>query len=194
MAWVAFDRAVKDVETLGLDGPIDRWRETRDRLHAEICAYAYDAELESFVQYYGARTLDASLLLLPVVGFLPVSDPRIVGTVRAVERTLVHNGFVHRYAVASNVDGLPGAEGAFLLCTCWLADVYVLQGRRAEARAIFERLLSIRNDLGLLAEEYDPTTRRLLGNFPQAFSHIGLVNTARNLSLADGPAQERPRE
>jgi GH15 family glucan-1,4-alpha-glucosidase len=194
MAWVAFDRAVKDVETLGLDGPIDRWRETRDRLHAEICAYAYDAELESFVQYYGARTLDASLLLLPVVGFLPVSDPRIVGTVRAVERTLVHNGFVHRYAVASNVDGLPGAEGAFLLCTCWLADVYVLQGRRAEARAIFERLLSIRNDLGLLAEEYDPTTRRLLGNFPQAFSHIGLVNTARNLSLADGPAQERPKE
>ena len=193
MAWVAFDRAVKDAESLGLEGPIDRWRAMRDTIHAEICARGFDGQQGTFVQYYGSDVVDASLLLLPVVGFLPPEDPRVAGTVAAVERTLMRDGFLHRYSTRTGVDGLPPGEGAFLLSTCWLADAYVLQGRRNEARAIFERLLAIRNDVGLLAEQYDPPSGRMLGNFPQAFSHIGLVNTARNLSESDGPARERPR-
>lgn len=191
MAWVAFDRAVKDIESLELAGPVDRWREHRDRLHAEVCELGFNAALGTFVQYYGATGVDASLLLLPLVGFLPIDDPRITGTVTAIETHLFREGFLQRYSHADDVDGLPPGEGAFILCTFWLADVYVLQGRQLEAEAIFERLLAIRNDLGLLAEEFDPRAKRQLGNFPQAFSHIGLVNTARNLSAPGKPAEDR---
>jgi GH15 family glucan-1,4-alpha-glucosidase len=193
MAWVAVDRAVKDAEAFGLDGPLDRWRALRERIHRQTCERAFDAGLGSFVQYYGAKTLDASLLMMPLVGFLPPADPRVQGTLAAIERHLLDDGFVQRYLHDPEVDGLPPGEGAFLLCTFWLVDNYHLAGRRDEARALFERLLSIRNDVGLLAEEYDPSAHRFLGNFPQAFSHIGLVNTARNLST-EGPAKDRPRE
>jgi GH15 family glucan-1,4-alpha-glucosidase len=191
MAWVALDRAVKDVETRGLEGPVDRWRALRDRVHAEVCQRAYNVELGTFVQHYEGTTLDASLLLIPALGFLPAADPRVAGTIAAIERGLMRDGFVHRYATSTGIDGLPPGEGAFLICTCWLADAYVLQGRHADARTLFERLLAIRNDVGLLSEEYDPAGRRMLGNFPQAFSHIGLVNTARNLGVQGGPAIER---
>jgi GH15 family glucan-1,4-alpha-glucosidase len=191
MAWVAFDRAVKDAEHYRLDGPIEKWRQLRETIHAEICLRGFDAELNAFVQSYGSKELDASLLMMPEVGFLPISDPRISGTVAAIERYLLRDGFVARYASASGVDGLPPGEGAFLPCTFWLADNYALMGRRDEARRIFERLLQIRNDVGLLSEEYDPGSRRLLGNFPQAFSHVGLVNTAHNLSQQVGPAKHR---
>jgi GH15 family glucan-1,4-alpha-glucosidase len=193
MAWVAVDRAVKDAEAFGVDGPLDRWRALRERIHRQTCERAFDAGLGSFVQYYGAKTLDASLLMMPLVGFLPPADPRVQGTLAAIERHLLDDGFVQRYLHDPEVDGLPPGEGAFLLCTFWLVDNYHLAGRRDEARALFERLLSIRNDVGLLAEEYDPSAHRFLGNFPQAFSHIGLVNTARNLST-EGPAKDRPRE
>jgi GH15 family glucan-1,4-alpha-glucosidase len=191
MAWVAFDRAIKDVEHFGLEGPVDRWREQARRLHAEICRDGFSPDLQSFVQYYGGHTVDASLLLMPLVGFLPVEDRRVAGTVAAIERRLLRDGLVYRYDHGTGIDGLPAGEGAFLLCTCWLADVYALQGRHTEAEGIFERLLSLRNDLGLLAEQYDPRLGRQLGNFPQAFSHIGIVNSARNLSAAGGPAEER---
>ena len=191
MAWVAFDRAIKDVEHLGLDGPVDRWRELAAQIHAEICARGFNPALESFVQYYDGTTLDASLLLLPIVGFLPIDDPRVTGTVTAIERHLMKDGFVHRYSTENDEDGLPPGEGSFILCTWWLADVYALQGRRAEAEAIVERVMAIRNDVGLLAEEYATDLRRQLGNFPQAFSHIGLVNTARNLWASGGPAADR---
>ncbi|MFO7303518.1 MAG: glycoside hydrolase family 15 protein [Acidobacteriota bacterium] len=193
MAWVAFDRAARDIEHLGLDGPGDRWRAMADRIHAEICREGFNAERGSFAQYYGGRTVDASLLLLPLVGFLPIDDPRIEGTVAAIERDLLHDGLVYRYRHEDDVDGLPPGEGAFILCSFWLADVYGLQGRRREAQKLFERLLSLRNDVGLLAEQYDPHLQRQLGNFPQAFSHIGLVNTARNLSAPGGPAEDRQR-
>lgn len=194
MAWVAFDRAVKTVEHFHLDGDADRWRLLRDEIHREICACGFNRDKGAFVQEYGGTELDASLLMAPLVGFLPSNDPRVVGTLAAIERELLVDGFVRRYRceTLSHVDGLPPGEGAFLLCTFWLADNYALAGRHDEARAVFERLLAIRNDLGLLAEEYDPHARRLLGNFPQAFSHIGLVNTARNLSARGGPAHERP--
>jgi GH15 family glucan-1,4-alpha-glucosidase len=192
MAWVAFDRAVKDAEQLDLEGPIDRWRGLRDRIHAEVCSRAYDPERGAFVQFYGAKTLDASLLLMPLVGFLPATDPRVRSTVEAIERELLRDGFVQRYTVDPTVDGLPAGEGVFLLCTFWLADNYALMGRRDEARALFERLLGVRNDVGLLSEEYSVASRRLLGNFPQAFSHVGLVNTARNLNH-HGPARDRPQ-
>ncbi|MGE0605640.1 MAG: glycoside hydrolase family 15 protein [Pirellulales bacterium] len=191
MAWVAFDRAVKDCEQLGLEGPVDRWRKMRNTIHAQVCDQGFDQELGAFVQYYGSRELDASLLMMAEVGFLPAHDPRVVGTVEAVERHLLADGFVTRYAAANTVDGLPPGEGAFLPCTFWLADNYALQGRHAEARQVFERLLAIRNDVGLLSEEYDPAARRLLGNFPQAFSHVGLVNTAHNLVHRGGPAEHR---
>jgi GH15 family glucan-1,4-alpha-glucosidase len=193
MAWVAFDRAVRDAERFALPGPVERWRALRTAVHDEVCAKGYDAERGTFVQYYGGRELDASLLIMPQVGFLPAGDPRVKGTVAAVERELVQDGFVHRYTTAEDVDGLPHGEGTFLLCTFWLADAYALQGRLEEARAVFERLVALRNDVGLLSEEYDPLARRLLGNFPQAFSHVGLVNTARNLAKTDGPAADRPR-
>jgi GH15 family glucan-1,4-alpha-glucosidase len=183
MAWLAFDRAVKDVEQFDLDGPAERWRQRRDELHAEICAKGFDPHLNSFVQYYGANQVDASVLVMADVGFLPATDPRFAGTVAAVEKYLLHDGaFVDRYPTEVGVDGLPAGEGAFLLCSFWLADAYALMGRTADARRVFETLLSVRNDVGLLAEEYDPVARRQLGNFPQAFSHIGLVNTARLLA------------
>jgi len=191
MAWVAFDRAVKDVERFGLDGPADRWRKLRDGLHAEICDRAFDPDLNAFVQFYGGKDMDAAVLMMVEVGFLPPSDPRIHGTVAAIERQLVRDGFVYRYHTGSGVDGLPKGEGAFLLCTFWLADNYALLGRDADARRVFENLLAIRNDVGLLAEEYDPVARRLLGNFPQAFSHLGLINTARNLTQREKPAEVR---
>ncbi|QEH35924.1 Trehalase [Aquisphaera giovannonii] len=193
MAWVAFDRAVKGVEQAGLDGPVGRWRAIRDEIHAQVCAEGFDASLGSFVQSYGSKHLDASLLMMPLVGFLPATDPRVRGTVEAIERGLVTDGFVHRYRPDPGVDGLPPGEGTFLLCTFWLADCLALMGRRDDARAIFERLLAIRNDVGLLSEGYDPQARRMVGNFPQAFSHIGLINTAYNLMQGPAcPASDRP--
>jgi GH15 family glucan-1,4-alpha-glucosidase len=191
MAWVAFDRALKDVERFGLEGPADRWRQLRDGLHAEICDRGFNTSKQTFVQSYGGSEVDASLLMMAEVGFLPPSDPRILGTIAAVERDLVRDGFVDRYRTESGVDGLPAGEGAFLLCTFWLADNYAMAGRTADARRTFEALLAIRNDVGLLAEEYDPVARRQLGNFPQAFSHLGLINTARNLTQLEKPATVR---
>jgi GH15 family glucan-1,4-alpha-glucosidase len=185
MAWLAFDRAVRAVEHFGLVGPVGRWRHVRDTIRAEVLARGWNAERGAFVQYYGGTALDASLLMIPLVGFLPADDPRVRGTVAAIERELVVDGFVRRYGEQSgDVDGLPPGEGAFLACTFWLADALALAGRSAEARQLFERLLALRNDVGLLAEEYDPGARRLMGNFPQAFSHFALVNTARRLAGA----------
>jgi len=191
MAWVAFDRAIKDAQRYQLEGPSQRWRELRDRLHAEICTRGFDAAQGAFVQSYDSTDLDASLLMMPFVGFLPASDPRIRGTVEAIECGLMHDGCLKRYATSTGVDGLPAGEGAFLLCSFWLADNYALLGRHADARRLFERLLAIRNDVGLLSEEYDPALGRQLGNFPQAFSHVGLVNTARNLTTHPAPAEHR---
>jgi len=183
MAWVAFDRAVRTVETQGLDGPADRWRAERDTIHDEVCRQGFDPELGSFTQSYGSRELDASLLLIPLVGFLPGSDPRVRGTVEAIERGLVENGFVLRYRThADGVDGLPPGEGVFLPCSFWLVDCLELLGRHDDAHALLERLLGIANDLGLLAEEYDPVAGRLLGNFPQAFTHLALVNSVFNVA------------
>jgi GH15 family glucan-1,4-alpha-glucosidase len=193
MAWVAFDRAVKSVEQFGLEGPLDRWRAVRSEIHRSVCTKAFDASRGAFVQFYGAKELDAGLLVMPLVGFLPATDPRVLATVAAIERQLMREGLVARYATESNVDGLPSGEGAFLPCSFWLADNYVLQGRRDEARALFERLVALCNDVGLLAEEYDPQSGHLVGNFPQAISHVSLVNTALNLSAADGPANHRRR-
>ena len=193
MAWVALDRAVKSIEEFGLVGPIDRWRACRDAIHASVCSEGYDPARGSFVQYYGAKDLDASLLMIPLVGFLPPGDERVRGTVKAIERELAFDGFIARYTPHREVDGLPEAEGAFLPCSFWLADNYVLQDRLRDARELFERLLGLCNDVGLLAEEYDPVARRLVGNFPQAFSHVSLVNTARNLTAVSGPASHRPR-
>ena len=194
MAWVAADRAVKAVEGFGLEGPAGRWRRLRREIHQEVCAYGYDAGRGAFTQYYGSPDLDASLLLVPSVGFLPAHDPRVRGTVAAVERELVQDGLVQRYPTTGRtgaVDGLPGGEGAFLPCTFWLADNYVLQGRVREGRELFERLLELRNDLGLLSEAYDTGHRRLIGNFPQALSHIPLVSTAQNLAGGRGPTRRR---
>ncbi len=183
MAWVAFDRAIRAVEEFGHAGPVERWRVHRDAIRQEIYVRGFNGTKAAFVQEYDGSALDASLLMVPLVGFLPADDERVRGTVAAIERELLVDGFVLRYRTeeAPEVDGLPPGEGAFLLCTFWLADNYALAGRLQEARSLFERLLSIRNDLGLLAEQYDPHQRRLLGNFPQAFSHIGLVNTIRYL-------------
>ena len=193
MAWVAFDRAVRAVEKFGLAGPVERWRQLRNEVHTEVCDLGYDRDQHTFVQSYGRPELDASLLMLPLVGFLPANDERIRGTVAAIERDLYIDGFVRRYTGVSlgEVDGIPGGEGAFLPCSFWLADNYVLQGRIAEGRALFDRLVALANDVGLLAEEYDPVARRLLGNFPQAFTHVALINTAHNLTLFAGPAQAR---
>jgi GH15 family glucan-1,4-alpha-glucosidase len=191
MAWVAFDRGIRAVEAFGLEGPVVRWRALRRAIHDEVCARGFDPQIGSFVQSYGSKELDASLLLLPTMGFLPASDPRVLGTIQAVERHLFVDGFVLRYDSSTSPDGLPAGEGAFLACSFWLADAYALSGRVDDARRLFERLLSLRNDLGLLAEEYDTRARRLLGNFPQAFSHIALVNTAHNLARATKPAEQR---
>jgi GH15 family glucan-1,4-alpha-glucosidase len=191
MAWVAFDRAVKTVEAFGFEGPVDRWRVIQQRIHDEVCARGFNRQLGSFVQTYESNLLDASLLLLPSTGFLPASDVRVSGTIDAIARGLMVDGLVARYDTAATKDGLPPGEGAFLACSFWLADAYVLLGRLDEARALFERLLALRNDLGMLAEEYDPRLGRQLGNFPQAFSHVALVNTAHNLSYARKPAEQR---
>jgi GH15 family glucan-1,4-alpha-glucosidase len=192
MAWVAFDRAVKAVEQFQRDGPAERWRQIRDAIHEQACRAGFDARRNTFVQSYGSHELDASLLMIPLVGFLPATDARMRGTVEAIARDLEKDRFIARYVSESAVDGLPPGEGAFLPCTFWLADNYALQGRHDEARAIFDRLLAIRNDVGLLAEEYDPQQGRLLGNFPQAFSHVALINTAQYLEHGDGPPHDSP--
>jgi GH15 family glucan-1,4-alpha-glucosidase len=175
---------------------VDRWRGLRRELHEEVCREGFDSERESFVQYYGADRLDASLLLVPLVGFLPADDPRVKGTVAAIQRELMSDGLVHRYLPehSQNVDGLPPGEGTFLACTFWLADNLALMGRRDEALDIFERLLALRNDVGLLAEEFEPASGRQLGNFPQAYSHVALVNTANYLSEGPTPAWARHQE
>jgi GH15 family glucan-1,4-alpha-glucosidase len=191
MVWVAFDRAVKAVERYGLPGPVDRWRRLRQEVHDLVCREGFSEKRNSFTQYFGTEDVDASLLLLPLVGFLPAEDPRIVGTVAAIESDLLHNGFVRRYCPREEVDGLPEGEGVFIACTFWLADNYDLQGRHDEAVQLFERLVGLCNDLGMLAEEYDAVGRRLLGNFPQAFSHVMLINTARNLAQRHGTAERR---
>jgi GH15 family glucan-1,4-alpha-glucosidase len=193
MAWVAFDRAIKTAEIFGLKGPLDRWRAIKDEIHAAVCERGFDRERGCFVQAFGSKQLDASLLMMPSTGFLPVSDPRIRGTIDAIERHLIRDGFVMRYDTERTDDGLPPGEGAFLACSFWLADAYVLQGRIDEARLLFERLLALRNDVGLLSEEYDTERRRQVGNFPQAFSHIAIVNTAHNLSCAAKPVHQRSR-
>jgi GH15 family glucan-1,4-alpha-glucosidase len=191
MAWVAFDRVIRSVEEFGLDGPVAHWREIRDAIHSQVCEKGFDPAQNSFVQSYGSTSLDASLLLIAMVGFLPASDSRIRGTLTAIEKGLIRQGFVQRYHTSEGADGLPAGEGVFLACSFWMADNYVLQGRLEEARALFEKLMSLRNDVGLLAEEYDPTERRQLGNFPQAFSHLALINTAHNLTSANGAVHQR---
>jgi len=194
MAWVAVDRAIKSAEEFQRDGVVEKWRALRDQIHAEVCEKGFDREIGAFVQAYGSKQLDASALMMPVVGFLPPHDPRIRGTVEQIERHLLVDGLVLRYDSAATDDGLPAGEGAFLACSFWLADNYVLQGRFDDAHALFERLLSLRNDVGLLAEEYDPRSKRQLGNFPQAFSHIALVGTAFNLGRVEEQNGKRPAE
>jgi GH15 family glucan-1,4-alpha-glucosidase len=187
MAWVAVDRAVRSVEEYGLGGPVDRWRALRDEVHDEVCRLGFDTQLDAFTQSYGSKRLDASLLMMPLVGFLPADDPRIVGTIAAIERDLMRGGLVGRYRADEEnvaVDGLPPGEGTFLPCSFWLVQVLTLQGRLDEAERLFERLLALRNDLGLLSEEYDTTSDRLVGNFPQAFTHLALVDAA--LTLDEG--------
>jgi GH15 family glucan-1,4-alpha-glucosidase len=182
MAWVAFDRGVRSVEWQEVKGPVDRWRAIREEIHRDVLEHGFDDELGSFTQAYGSKALDASVLLIPLVGFLPASDARVRGTVDAIERGLVEHGFVLRYRTHEDgVDGLPPGEGVFLPCSFWLVDCLELLERHDEARALFDRLISLTNDLGLLSEEYDPVAGRMLGNFPQAFTHVGLVNSAFNL-------------
>jgi GH15 family glucan-1,4-alpha-glucosidase len=186
MAWVAMDRAIRSAERGWLKADVTQLKIVRDRIHDQVCEQGFDAEQNSFVQYYGAKHLDASLLMMPLYGFLPPNDPRVLGTVKAIETHLMDDGFVERYTTDPAVDGLPHGEGMFLPCSFWLADNYVLQGRRKEAVELFEKLVAVCNDVGLLSEEYDPRAKRMLGNFPQAFSHVGLVNTAFNLSREPG--------
>jgi GH15 family glucan-1,4-alpha-glucosidase len=184
MAWVAFDRAIKSCERFHLDGPVDHWRALRQQIREDVCRNGYNPELGTFVQAYGSSCLDANLLMIGTMGFLPPSDPRFVGTVHAIEKNLKRNGFVLRYNTHEVNDGLPPGEGVFLACTFWLAETYALMGRHADAQKLMEELLALQNDVGLLSEEYDLSAKRLVGNFPQAFSHIGLVNTALRLSDA----------
>jgi GH15 family glucan-1,4-alpha-glucosidase len=193
MAWVAVDRAIRSVQEFDLDGPIEDWLQLRDAIRADILGRGYDRRRRTFTQFYGSEALDAALLMIPLVGFLPADDERVLGTLAAIESDLLVDGFVRRYSQHSpdGADGLPPGEGAFLACTFWLADNYALVGRAAEAEEIFERLLQLRNDVGLLAEEYDTNAKRLVGNFPQAFSHFPLVNSARNLSAGNGPTHRR---
>ncbi len=193
MAWVAFDRAVKLAEEFGLEGPVARWKTLRQEIHDDICSKAFSSDLGAFTQYYGSSTLDASVLLMPLVGFLPASDPRVRGTVAAIERDLMVDGFVMRYKTQSGKDGLPPGEGAFLACSFWFVDNLVLLGKMREAKQIFKRLCALCNDVGLLSEEYDPHAKRLVGNFPQAFSHIALINSAHNLVLAENALSQRAR-
>jgi GH15 family glucan-1,4-alpha-glucosidase len=191
MAWVAFDRAIKSAEAFNLAGPLDRWRQLCREIHDEVCRRGFDPELGSFVRSYGSRELDASLLLLPTVGFLPPTDPRVRGTVEAIERKLLVDGLVIRYDTTESEDGLSSDEGVFLACSFWLVDAYLLLDRKDEAHRLFKRLLALCNDVGLLSEEYDPRTGHLLGNFPQALSHIALINSAFNLSEPAKPAKQR---
>jgi GH15 family glucan-1,4-alpha-glucosidase len=194
MAWVAFDRTIKSAENFGLEGPLDEWRKIRDEICDDVCTHGYDAKLGTFVQAYGSGQLDANLLLLPCVGFLPVTDPRIAGTIAAVERKLVRNGLVLRYSTEDVEDALPPGEGAFLACSFWLVDVYILQERLDEAENLFRRLVGLCNEVGLLSEEYDPASKRLIGNFPQAFSHLALVTSAYNLTRVRKPVHQRAQE
>jgi GH15 family glucan-1,4-alpha-glucosidase len=182
---------IKAVERFRMDGPVERWRSLRATIHAEVCSSGFDHERNTFVQYYGGKELDASLLMIALVGFLPPHDTRVQGTIEAIERQLMADGFVLRYRTRREVDALPPGEAAFLACSFWLADNFALCGRYEDARRLFERLLSLRNDVGLLSEGYDPANKRLLGNFPQALSHLSLVNTALNLSRDHGPATDR---
>jgi GH15 family glucan-1,4-alpha-glucosidase len=191
MAWVAFDRTAELAKDAGEMEQARHWRAVADEIHAEVCEKAFDAELGSFVQAYGSKALDASLLQIGLVGFLPPDDPRYIGTVEAITKGLLRNGLVLRYKTSEVDDGLDTEEGAFLACSFWLADALILIGRKGDARRLFEQLVSLSNDVGLLSEEYDPVAKRMLGNFPQAFSHIGLINTALNLAMVEGPANER---
>jgi GH15 family glucan-1,4-alpha-glucosidase len=194
MAWVAFDRSIKSAEAYGLEGPLDEWREQRDAICEEVLAHGYNSKLGTFVQAYGSEQLDANLLMVPSVGFLPVTDPRIERTIAAVEKRLLRNGFVMRYSTEEVEDALPPGEGAFLACSFWLVDVYILQERHEEAERLFDRLVGLRNDLGLLSEEYDHVAKRLVGNFPQAFSHLALVNSAYNLTRLNKPIHQRAHD
>ncbi len=191
MAWVAFDRAIKIAENFGQQGPLDEWRALRDEICNEVLERGFNKDLGIFMQAYGSDQLDASLLQLPLVGFLPVTDPRIANTIAAIERRLIRGGFVMRYSTEEVADALPPGEGAFLACSFWLVDVYVLQERLDEAEKLFRRLVGLRNDVGLLSEQYDPDLKRLVGNFPQAFSHLALINSAYNLTRARKPVHER---
>jgi GH15 family glucan-1,4-alpha-glucosidase len=195
MCWVAFDRAVRSIETQGLDGPLERWRQVRDEIHTEVLRRGYDPKVAAFTQSYGSQQLDASVLLIPLVGFLPAADERVQSTVDAIQRTLMRDGLVLRYLTDDEgVDGLPSGEGVFLPCSFWLVDCLELLGRHDEAHALFERLLTLTNDLGLIAEEYDPAEQRLLGNFPQALTHLALVNSAFNLAAHHPPMEKRHAE
>ena len=191
MAWVAFDRGIRSSQEFDLPGPVEDWRRIRDDVHRDVCTNGYDQNLGHFVQAYGGTELDASLLLIPSIGFLPPTDRRVSATVEAIERELLVDGFVRRYDTGRTDDGLPPGEGMFLACSFWLADAYQMLGRVADAEELFERLLALCNDLGLLSEEYDPDQRCLIGNFPQAFSHISLINTAHNLSRTEKPSNQR---
>jgi GH15 family glucan-1,4-alpha-glucosidase len=193
MAWVAFDRAIKSAEQFGLEGPVEHWRKLAAHIHRDVCKRGFDRELGSFVQSYGSKQLDASLLLLPAVGFLPGDDARVRGTVEAIEQHLMRDGLVLRYHTAETSDGLPPGEGVFLACSFWLVDAYILDGRVDEAIELFDRLIALRNDVGLLSEQYDPKAGRLIGNFPQAFTHIALVNSAFNLSRQQKSAGRHTR-
>jgi GH15 family glucan-1,4-alpha-glucosidase len=190
LAWAAFDRAVQAVENFDQPGPLDRWRRVRAEIHDEVCREGFSVSRNAFVQSYGSEELDAATLLIPLLGFLRADDPRVVGTVDAIQRDLTRDGFVERYR-ARDVDGLPFGEGVFLPCSFWLVDVLAMLRREDEARALFEQCLGVSNDLGLLSEEYDPENKRLLGNFPQAFTHVGLVNAAYNLSQYTGTIDQR---
>jgi GH15 family glucan-1,4-alpha-glucosidase len=191
MCWVAFDRAIRMVEGMGVPGPVARWREFRQRIHDDVCNQGVSKKRGCFVQSYGSEELDASLLLIPTTGFLPATDPRVLATVDAIQRELSVDGFVQRYRTHESLDGLPPGEGVFLACSFWLVDNLRMQGRREEAQALFARLVGLANDVGLLAEEYDPNARRHLGNFPQAFSHVAMINSAMNLCDNARPAEQR---
>jgi GH15 family glucan-1,4-alpha-glucosidase len=194
MAWVAFDRAVKDAQRYGLPGPLDEWRALRDRIHRQVCERGYDPQRNCFVQAYDSKLLDASLLQIAPLGFLPGDDPRVQGTIRAIESTLMYDGCVRRYETSTGVDGLPPGEGAFLACSFWLVDAYAISERLEEAQDLFGRLLALANDVGLLAEEYDPRGQRMLGNFPQGFSHLSVIVTAFNLAHTEKPAEQRSKD
>jgi len=194
MAWVAFDRAIKSAAEFGVRGPVAEWQAQRAAIHDDVCRHGYDERRRTFVQVYGEPQLDASLLLIPAVGFLPPRDPRVISTIHAIERELMVDGLVRRYDTGATEDGLPPGEGMFLACSFWLADAYHLTGRDADAEALFDRLLALRNDVGLLSEQYDTARQRLVGNFPQAFSHIALVNTAYNLTHREKPSEHRGSE